>query len=380
VRNLLKIAKSHPDSTARGMRIKVVLIQGYNTPYRNGLFNQIAIHEDIDLTLLYVSWRGVNKQWQDAMPARFSEVQARCKIKQLNYIDKRSRLNYLDFLWKLLSLNPDVVISALGKKTILFHYVRFWKRIRLIHWSEATVVTERGRNCFQKLYLRWHMKLPAAFLFPGKLAKEYHEFCGFDLDGKVFYAPNSIDDIYAVSEKELAEKFANIKPLKILFIGSFVENKGFHILNAVFKSLMAAKQNIELHVAGDGPIRPVEGIINHGFLNKAEIAALNKKCHAFIMPSLADCNPLSLIEAAKAGNVLLASKGVGNHPELVNGNGYVFEIDNEDDLFEQCVKLLQASKVDLLAMGKRSVELAAGISHKNTAKAFYDAIQYVAKK
>jgi len=70
------------------------------------------------------------------------------------------------------------------------------------------------------------------------------------------------------------------------------------------------------------------------------------------MPSLADCNPLSFIEAAKAGNVLLASKGVGNYPELVNGNGYIFDIGNADDLFAQCIKVINANKEDLFKMGK----------------------------
>jgi glycosyltransferase involved in cell wall biosynthesis len=361
-------------------KLNVVIIQGYNTPYRNELFNLIADHDDIKLTLLYVSKRGENKKWQDALPTRFKEVQVHCKIHPQSYVDKKTKLNYFDFLWKIILLDPDVVISTLSKKTILLYYVQFWKKVRLIHWSEATLVTEHGNNWYKKHYLKWHLKLPMAFLFPGRLAKEYHEHCGFDLINKTFYAPNSVDEIYALSERELEEKFANIRPLKFLFIGSFVENKGFHLLNSVFRRLTDANYDIELHVAGDGPLRPAEGIIDHGFLKKDEIAALNKKCHAFIMPSLADCNPLSLIEAAKAGNILLASKGVGNHPELINGNGYIFEINNEADLFTQCIKVIQASKEDLLEMGKRSVELAADITHENTARAFYDSIQYVTKK
>ncbi|MBN2400395.1 MAG: glycosyltransferase family 4 protein [Candidatus Aminicenantes bacterium] len=361
-------------------RTRVLIIQGYNTPYRNELFNQIADYNDIDLTLLYISKRGSNKEWRDALPTRFKEVQVQCKIKQISYVDKESKLKYIDFLKKVVLLNPDVIISTLNKNTILINYIHFWKKLRLIHWSEANQVTERGINWFKKRYLKFHLNLPLAFLFPGRLAKEYHEHCGFDLKGNVFYAPNSVDEIYSITKKELENKFANITPLKILFVGSFVENKGFRILNSVFTRLLEAKYDIEFHVAGDGPLRPEEGIIDHGFLRKEEIAALNKKCHVFVMPSLADCNPLSLIEAAKAGNVLLASKGVGNHPELVNGNGYVFEIDNEDDLYAQCVKLLQANKDDLLTMGRRSVKLAAGITHENTARAFHDAIQYVAKK
>lgn len=362
------------------MQINVVIIQGYNTPYRNELYNLIADYEDIDLTLLYISKKGVNRKWKDDLLTRFKGIQVNCKINMVSFESKKTKLNYFDLLWKIFMLNPDVVISALNKKTIFLHYARFWKKLRLIHWSEATMVTERGINWFGRRYLKWHMNLPMAFLFPGRMAREYHEYCGFDLKDKLFYAPNSVDDVYSISERELEKKFANIKPLKFLFIGSFIKLKGFHKLNAVFQRLIEANYDIEFHVAGDGPIRPAEGIVNHGFLKKDEIAKLNKNCHVFIMPSLADCNPLSVIEAAKAGNVLLVSKGVGNYPEMVNGNGYIIEIDNEDDLFAQCIKVIRTNKQDLLAMGKKSVELAAGITHENTAKAFYAAIRYVTKK
>jgi len=362
------------------MKTRVVIIQGYNTPYRNELFNLISDYEDIDLTLLYISKRGENKKWKDNLPTRFKEVQVRCEIRQVSYVDKETKLNYLDFLKKIILLNPDVIISGLSKYTILINYVRFWKKLRLVHWSEATMVTERGINWFKKPYLKWHMRLPKAFLVPGRLAKEYHKFCGFDLNNKMFYAPNSVDDIYTISEGELAKKYASIRPLKFLFVGSFVEQKGFHILNAVFNRLKEHNYDIDLHVAGDGPVNHSENIDNHGFLKKEETMMLYKNCHVFIIPSLADCNPLSLIEAAKDGNVLLASKGVGNHPELVNGNGYVFNINDEDDLFRQCEKIISASRDDLIKMGRKSIELVSAISHKNTAESFHEAIKLVMKK
>jgi glycosyltransferase involved in cell wall biosynthesis len=146
---------------------------------------------------------------------------------------------------------------------------------------------------------------------------------------------------------------------------------------AVFDRLKQANIDFELHIAGDGPIKPVDGIVNHGYLNKEKAIDLYKSCHVFIMPSLWDCNPLSLIEAAKTGNVIIASKGVGNYPELVNDNGYVFEIGSEDDLYDQYNKLLSKSNEDLLKMGRKSIELSSRISHRNTAQSFYDAIKFV---
>jgi len=55
------------------MKKKVIIIQGYNTPYRNELFNLIADYEDIDLTLLYISQRGENKKWKDDLPTRLEK-------------------------------------------------------------------------------------------------------------------------------------------------------------------------------------------------------------------------------------------------------------------------------------------------------------------
>lgn len=358
------------------MKTRVVIIQGYNTPYRNELFNLISDYEDIDLTLLYISRRGEDRKWNDEMPTRFKEVQVQCDIKQISYVDTLTSVDYFDLVKKVYQIKPDVVISILCKYSILINYLIFWRAVKLIHWSEATLVTSKSVNCFNKKYLQWHFNLPKAFLFPGKMAREYHEYCGLGVENKTFYAPNSIDEIYTISEQEMVEKYARIKPLKLLFVGSFVELKGFHVLCSVFNILKTENYDFELHIAGDGPIKPPDTIFNHGYLNKDKAIELYKSSHVFIMPSLWDCNPLSLIEAAKTGNVLVASKGVGNYPELVNGNGYEFEIGNEDDLYGQLVKLLSKTSAELLEMGKKSIELASEISHLYSARSFYDAIKF----
>lgn len=359
------------------MKTKVIIIQEYNTPYRNELFNLVAGFDDIDLTLLYIGQRGENRQWQDQLETRFREVQVRCSIRQLNYEQTSTALSYLDLIKKVLAINPDVVISQLSKITILLHYILFWKKVPLIHWSESTVVTENGVNWFSKSYLKWHLHLSKAFLVPGRMAEEYLAYCGFKLAGRVFLAPNSVDSIYAITEKELADKYECTSPVKFLFIGSFVERKGFHHLKEVFSRLQDENFAVELHVAGAGPISPSLNMINHGFVTKYETLALYKNTHVFVIPSLYDCNPLSLIEAAKTGNILIASKGVGNYPELIDGNGFVTEIDNADSLYEQCINILTKSRDELIDMAKISVEKAKYISHANTAAAFRQAILFV---
>ncbi|CAB1057632.1 hypothetical protein D1BOALGB6SA_2385 [Olavius sp. associated proteobacterium Delta 1] len=80
------------------MKIKVIIIQGYNTPYRNELFNTISDFEDVDLTLLYISKKGEDRKWREDLLPRFKEVPVRCKVSQTNYVKTHTRLNYIDFL------------------------------------------------------------------------------------------------------------------------------------------------------------------------------------------------------------------------------------------------------------------------------------------
>lgn len=356
------------------MKKKVVIIQDYNTPYRNELFNRIAEYEDIDLTLLYVSQKSENRQWQDHLESRFREVQVNCSVQTVDFETIRTRLDYTDFIRKIWSLDPDIVISQLGKLTVLIRYSMFWKRVPLVIWSEATMITEGGRNWFEKPYLKHHMHLAKAFLVPGRMAREYLEYCGFELQNRMFNAPNSVDECYCIAESDFANKFTPHAPVRFLFVGSFVERKGFHLVNAVFRRLRQLRTDFEFHVAGAGPIEPAAGMIHHGFVTKNESLELYRNSHIFLMPSLWDCNPLSVIEAAKTGNVIVASDGVGNHPELINGNGFVFAANHEDELFQACKTLLEKSNAELEAMGRRSLALSEPISHEASARSFHEAI------
>lgn len=362
------------------MKKRVVIIQEYNTPYRNELFNRVAAYEDIDLTLLYVGGRGTNRKWTDPLVTRFREVQVACCVRQVDYERTRTALNYLDLARKVLALKPDVVVSQLGKVTILLHYLLLWKQAALIHWSEATMATEGGINWYSRPYLKAHLGLPAAFLVPGSLARDYLEYCGFDVSGRLFYAPNSVDERYSISAEKLAAKFSGTAPLRFLFIGSFVERKGFHLVKEVCARLLADGYTFELHVAGAGPIGPCAEMVHHGFVSQEAALELYLGSNVFLMPSQYDCNPLSLIEAAKTGNVLIASRGVGNYPELIDGNGFVAEPESAESLYRQCVAVLELDRTQLRGMAERSVELGGGISHEATAAAFHSAVNFVTSR
>lgn len=362
------------------LKTKVVIIQAYNTPYRNELFNQINYFDDIKLYLVYVGVKTADRQWDEQFESNFEEYQIKVNSKKISFEKNITKLNYIHLIKTISDINPDVIISQLGKQTILLRYILFWKKIKLVHWSEATYVTEKGINWYKKPYLKFNLNLVDSFLFPGKMAKEYHQFCGFNLNNEnVFYAPNSVDSIFNITEREFNHKFNQTIKIRFLFIGSYIHRKSFDVLNDAFSYLTNKYENIEFHIAGAGPISPIHGAINHGFVNKSQAVELYKQSHVFIMPSLWDCNPLSVIEAAKCGCILLLSDGVGNYPELVDGNGFVFERANKEAIIEAVENLIKPNN-ELVKMANKSIELSASINHSNTAKAFYNAIQYSIQK
>ena len=209
-------------------KIKVVIIQPYNTPYRNELFNQINQYQDIELYLVYIDTKSEDRKWMDKLVSNFKEINVRCRTQKVSYERNNTRVNLFDFLKTIYKINPEVIISQLNKYTILLKYIFFYKKIKLIHWSESTLITTKGTNFYNKTYLKWHIDFPKAFLFPGQLTKNYLINCGFTLNNNnLFLAPNSVDDIFISKDDELKNKFSSANKLKFLFVGSFHKFKEF---------------------------------------------------------------------------------------------------------------------------------------------------------
>jgi glycosyltransferase involved in cell wall biosynthesis len=96
-----------------------------------------------------------------------------------------------------------------------------------------------------------------------------------------------------------------------------------------------------------------------------------------IMPSMADSNPLSLIEAIHSSLPILISNRVGNKTEvLLEGeNGYSCDPENAEDLYSISYKMFNLSKNDLALMGEKSKILAKKyFDSKSIIKTFFDSI------
>lgn len=157
------------------------------------------------------------------------------------------------------------------------------------------------------------------------------------------------------------------KPLRFLYIGRLMYEKGiFELINAT-KSLQLQGYKFELQLVGEvtGEIkRFIEDIkldINQdwirfdGFINDVSIAIRN--AHAIIHPSHHEGMSNALLEAAACGRPLIASN-IPGCKEIVdhNVNGYLFEPNNQLELENSILKMINLDLNQLIKMGKSSRE------------------------
>ena len=126
-------------------------------------------------------------------------------------------------------------------------------------------------------------------------------------------------------------------------------------------------------IIGNGSLRKeVEETIAHRGLAGAvrvvpvvkyeDMPAVYKMADLFLLPSLHDPNPLSVVEALWSGLPLLVSNRIGNLPEALKQgeNGWCFDPEHGEEILDCLRRALGSSRETLESMGAVSRQLAAG--------------------
>lgn len=179
----------------------------------------------------------------------------------------------------------------------------------------------------------------------------------FDIDAKgVFY--NSID----VSEGKKYKNDINKSQEKtvITYVGRMIEEKGVLKLIEAFKKLEKKYDNLELNLAGEGPI--LEKIIAEnsnekninilGKLSHEEVLKLLGRTTIFINPSaFSEGLPTSILEAGMMKCAVIATP-MGGTTEIISNDdiGYIcgFEV---DEILEKIEKLIN-NKDEIIKLGE----------------------------
>jgi len=158
----------------------------------------------------------------------------------------------------------------------------------------------------------------------------------------------------------------------------FIEKKNLPRLISAYskyrqKSQTAGKVPWDLVLLGDGPLRETlnsqlfslklnEHVHLPGFKPYEELPDYYASANAFIHASAAEQWGLVVNEAIASGLPVIVSNRCGCAPELVNGNGFVFDPTNEDELADRLLEMASLSNQERKDLGENSYRIAANFA------------------
>lgn len=153
---------------------------------------------------------------------------------------------------------------------------------------------------------------------------------------QVHIAANYAPEELFLDEAAIAEKFAVVEPVRLLYVSHMTEMKGYRrLLEAYLASSDAVKRAIQIEFAGafdegveraafEDAIRGEANLRYHGVVDGETKRMLFHQAHVFCLPTAhLEGQPISILEAYAAGCVVVASGQPGIHDIFAPGiNGY----------------------------------------------------------
>ena len=166
-----------------------------------------------------------------------------------------------------------------------------------------------------------------------------------NINKNVIYIPNGIDIVKFTKLHHRARRFINFPATRILFVGRRSDPvKGFSILLRAFELVKKEIPEVKLLIAG-------------GDLPQGEVPRLYQQADLFVLPSLSEGFPLTLLEAWAAKLPVVAT-GVGELPYLIKDgvNGYLVDPGSAGQLALTVIKALKNK--NLAKLGENGYNLA----------------------
>ncbi|QDK70476.1 glycosyltransferase family 4 protein [Lactococcus protaetiae] len=156
--------------------------------------------------------------------------------------------------------------------------------------------------------------------------------------------------LYNAVEKEDFEKYSYLIPSKkitISYSGRLqAKFKGVEMLLSAFVKLSKEYNNLELVIAGDGPIYQEmvrkytqKNIKFLGHVSHEQVMKLNNQSDIFVLMSKIEGFSTSMLEAGMMKNVIITTNVGGAH-ELLLDDSYGFVIENSEEVLIETIKKL----------------------------------------
>lgn len=177
-------------------------------------------------------------------------------------------------------------------------------------------------------------------------------------------------DYEGIKSKTEVRWLNNQWPESFLFVGRYDKIKGLDVLISAYQTYrQQVKKPWALHCCGTGPLKPilngVNGVVDHGFVQPADLPRLFVDSGVFVLPSMYDPWPLVIVESCAAGLPIICTEACGSSVETVRSlyNGLIVPTADTEALAAAFL-WMHNHGTELAEMGRRSQGFAAAFSAK----------------
>ncbi|MCD6379363.1 glycosyltransferase family 4 protein [bacterium] len=178
---------------------------------------------------------------------------------------------------------------------------------------------------------------------------------------EIHYIPNGAN-IYNRGEFPLQKEFGLEEGGYILAVGRFIVEKGFHTLIKAFRKINTEKKLVIVGNKCDTDEytkmltkMAQDKVIFTGFLSGMRLNRLYANSFLYVLPSLVEGLPISLIEAMSFANPVLVSD-IPENLEVIGNMDVTFRRDDVGDLKKKLEKMLKLNNGQREEIGNRCLE------------------------
>jgi len=197
--------------------------------------------------------------------------------------------------------------------------------------------------------------------------------------------PMPIEEIFFSDkfQKKYEKNFS--EGINFLYIGRLVEEKGIKILLDSFLKLYSKNINVNLQIAGEGPLRDyilnfikinnITNVVNLiGYVEQNNKLNTIKDSDIVVIPSMTFSNhieggPLTLIEAMASSRIALVSDSIGFVDYCTDmKNCFLFKSNSSEDLFRKMLNILNLNLNEANKISENAKKMAESFSIEKISK------------
>ncbi len=356
--------------------MNILLINNIPTPYRTYLFDtmhELSHQYDINFHVFYQFRKEKERHWD----IKDSDLNHKFFFSNKVIFGEPNNYNFNSFNVDLLFFDFKYYDFVIFSPLMSFNNLLLSQIIpkhKQLHWIESNLSSTKSIKGIRYFLKKIALKRSSMFLVPGVNSINYIE--KFKSKNTYINFPNLIDfDAYRNLKDTLIQSRYNdirnelnisLNTKVFLVLGEICERKGSDRILDIVKNV---EGDYIILMIGTGDLEGVikEQIQQEKFNSKVKLLgqlppSIVKDYFAisdvFLHLARRDPSPLVCIEALTSGLVMAVSEQTGNSPEVVDGNGVVFDINNDSELFTSVSNLINLNDVELGKLREKSWRLA----------------------